>query len=160
MSLSPLFSSSEPAVHNASDRQPAIWMVDVQESCTMDTSQKVSPKEQWDDQVSNISKSKIVLQFFTYYLDLCECNPPVAFTGLLRKCQWQTGSSACSDSPLHFSSSVLIHTCWCCLNTEAASVLMWISEIKVIHLWRFFMLHFVYSFINDTAIFIAVFFFI
>ena len=55
----PLFSSPEPAVQNASDGQSAIWMDDVQESWAMDSGQTLSPKEQWDDKVCNITKSNI-----------------------------------------------------------------------------------------------------
>lgn len=84
----------------------------------MDPGQTVSPKEQRDDKVGNISKSNIVLLFlYKYKIDLCEFNPLVAFTGLLKKCQRQTRRSACSETT--FLLQLLLFN-----TTEAASVLM------------------------------------
>lgn len=58
-SWSLLFPSPQPAVCNASDWQPAVWMDDVQESWTMDPCETLSPKKQWNDKVSDISHSNI-----------------------------------------------------------------------------------------------------
>lgn len=98
-----LFPSPEPAVLSAPDRQPAVWMVDAQwrprkYAGTLDPSQTIPPQEQWDDEVSVMSDFSFTICFLKSDVSVACSHSTYCFSsGLWKRCQWRTGSSAYSD---------------------------------------------------------------